>query len=241
MVRFTIAQGGGGAGGSCRGGERVPGPAAPHGAKAGTRSRGHAGHRVRHRPGDGGPRLMGAEDEFREVLATRQRTLGPGPPGCADRPVRHQPRRWRPAGIMPGPRPNSGACCPPPAAKAGARSPGHAGYPVQHRQGDGGARGSCRGRGRVPGGAAHSERKLGPDHPVTLVLWFSIAREMAARGDHAGALKDSSRTCCPILPSGSWARIIRIRWRPPSGSTASREKRPASRAESPLPTGRPRT
>jgi Tetratricopeptide repeat len=35
----------------------------------------------------------------------------------------------------------------------------------------------------------HLERKLGPDHPVTLVLWFSMAREMAARGDHAGALK----------------------------------------------------
>ena len=31
------------------------------------------------------------------------------------------------------------------------------------------------------------ERRLGPDHPVTLVLWFSIVREMAARGDHAGA------------------------------------------------------
>lgn len=25
------------------------------------------------------------------------------------------------------------------------------------------------------------EQKLGPDHPVTLVRWFSIAREMAAR------------------------------------------------------------
>jgi hypothetical protein len=33
----------------------------------------------------------------------------------------------------------------------------------------------------------HLERRLGRDHPVTLVLWFSIAREMAARGDHAGA------------------------------------------------------
>ena len=29
--------------------------------------------------------------------------------------------------------------------------------------------------------------RLGLDHPVTLTLWFSIAREMAARGDHAGA------------------------------------------------------
>ncbi len=33
----------------------------------------------------------------------------------------------------------------------------------------------------------HLERRLGPDHPVTLVLWSSIAREMAARGDYAGA------------------------------------------------------
>ena len=33
----------------------------------------------------------------------------------------------------------------------------------------------------------HLERKLGRDHRVTLILWFSIAREMAARGDYAGA------------------------------------------------------
>jgi len=33
----------------------------------------------------------------------------------------------------------------------------------------------------------HLERRLGPDHEVTLILWFSIAREMAARGNHAGA------------------------------------------------------
>jgi hypothetical protein len=36
----------------------------------------------------------------------------------------------------------------------------------------------------------HLERKLGSDHPVTLVLWLSIAREMAARGDRAGAEKE---------------------------------------------------
>jgi hypothetical protein len=32
----------------------------------------------------------------------------------------------------------------------------------------------------------HLERRLGLDHPVTLTLWFSIAREMAERGDQAG-------------------------------------------------------
>ncbi len=31
------------------------------------------------------------------------------------------------------------------------------------------------------------QRTLGRDHPDTLVAWFSIAQEMAARGDHAGA------------------------------------------------------
>ena len=33
----------------------------------------------------------------------------------------------------------------------------------------------------------HLEQRLGPDHPVTLILWFGIAREMVARGNHAGA------------------------------------------------------
>ena len=33
----------------------------------------------------------------------------------------------------------------------------------------------------------HLERKLGRDYPVTLILWFSIAREMTARGNYAGA------------------------------------------------------
>jgi hypothetical protein len=36
----------------------------------------------------------------------------------------------------------------------------------------------------------HLERRLGLDHPVTLTLWFSIAREMAERGDQAGAAKE---------------------------------------------------
>ena len=36
----------------------------------------------------------------------------------------------------------------------------------------------------------HLERRLGLDHPVTLTLWFSIAREMAERGDRAGAAKE---------------------------------------------------
>jgi hypothetical protein len=44
----------------------------------------------------------------------------------------------------------------------------------------------------------HLERRLGPDHPVTLVLWFSIAREMAARGDHTGA-EDEFRDMLPHL------------------------------------------
>jgi Tetratricopeptide repeat len=36
----------------------------------------------------------------------------------------------------------------------------------------------------------HLEQKLGPDHPVTLVLWFSIGQEMVARGDYARAEKE---------------------------------------------------
>jgi hypothetical protein len=44
----------------------------------------------------------------------------------------------------------------------------------------------------------HLERRLGSDHPVTIVLWFSIATEMAARGNHAGAA-DEFRDMLPIL------------------------------------------
>jgi len=33
----------------------------------------------------------------------------------------------------------------------------------------------------------HLERRLGRDHPVTLIARLGIAREMAARGEHAGA------------------------------------------------------
>jgi hypothetical protein len=63
----------------------------------------------------------------------------------------------------------------------------------------------------------HLERKLGPDHPVTLVLWFSIAREMAAHGI-ARERRKSSWICCRTW-SGSWAQITRTRWRPLSGSS----------------------
>ena len=38
----------------------------------------------------------------------------------------------------------------------------------------------------------------GPDHPDTLATRFSIAREMAARGDHAGA-EDEFREVLPHL------------------------------------------
>jgi Tetratricopeptide repeat len=34
------------------------------------------------------------------------------------------------------------------------------------------------------------QQNLGPDHPDTLATRFAIAREMAARGDHAGAEKE---------------------------------------------------
>jgi hypothetical protein len=44
----------------------------------------------------------------------------------------------------------------------------------------------------------HLERRLGLDHPVTLTLWFSIAREMAERGDQAGAAKEF-RAMLPYL------------------------------------------
>ena len=36
----------------------------------------------------------------------------------------------------------------------------------------------------------HLRRKLGPDQPVTLIAWFSIVQQMAARGDDAGAEKE---------------------------------------------------
>ena len=36
----------------------------------------------------------------------------------------------------------------------------------------------------------HLQRKLGPDHPITLIAWSSFAQQMAARGDHAGAEKE---------------------------------------------------
>ena len=37
---------------------------------------------------------------------------------------------------------------------------------------------------------AARQRRLGPDHPDTLATRFAIAREMAARGDHAEAEKE---------------------------------------------------
>jgi hypothetical protein len=44
----------------------------------------------------------------------------------------------------------------------------------------------------------HLERRLGPDHPVTLVLWFSITREMAARGE-TDAAAEQFRDMLPHL------------------------------------------
>jgi hypothetical protein len=41
-------------------------------------------------------------------------------------------------------------------------------------------------------------RRLGPDHPDTLATRFSLAREMAAQGDHAGA-EDEFRDVLPSL------------------------------------------
>jgi len=36
----------------------------------------------------------------------------------------------------------------------------------------------------------HLRRKLGPDHPVTLIAWFGIAQQLAARGDDTGAERE---------------------------------------------------
>jgi hypothetical protein len=36
----------------------------------------------------------------------------------------------------------------------------------------------------------HLQRKLGLDHPVTLIAWFSAAQQLAARGDRARAAKE---------------------------------------------------
>ena len=36
----------------------------------------------------------------------------------------------------------------------------------------------------------HLRSRLGPDHAVTLIAWFSITQQLAGRGDDAGAEKD---------------------------------------------------
>ena len=41
------------------------------------------------------------------------------------------------------------------------------------------------------------QRTLGPDHPDTLATWFSVAQEMVARGDHAGACRPPARPARP--------------------------------------------
>ena len=62
------------------------------------------------------------------------------------------------------------------------------------------------------------QRALGPDHPDTLATRFCIAREMAARGDHAGAenqfrhvLAGQTRSLGPDHPDTliSWFSIAR--------------------------------
>ena len=131
----------------------------------------------------------GAEKAFRDVLAARQRTLGPDHPDTLATRftiAREMAARGDHAG-------GGGAvlgCARGPAADAGPGSPGHAGHPVQHRPGDGGARGACRGGGQFRDVLAGQARTLGPDHPDTLIVRFNIAREMAARGDHAGAERE---------------------------------------------------
>jgi hypothetical protein len=81
----------------------------------------------------------------------------------------------------------------------------------------------------------HLERRLGPDHPVTLTLWFSIAREMAAREDHAGAeeefrdmLPHLQRTLGPDHPdtqaAAEWIDFIQG-----AGTTTVPEPRPRHR------------
>jgi hypothetical protein len=57
------------------------------------------------------------------------------------------------------------------------------------------------------------QRTLGADHPDTLATRFAIAREMAARGDHAGAEKEF-RDVLPHLERklGRDHRVTLILW-----------------------------
>ena len=56
----------------------------------------------------------------------------------------------------------------------------------------------------------HLERKLSPDHPDTLATRFSIAQEMAARGDQRGGRGRFPWCACPTW-SGSSVRTTRTR------------------------------
>ena len=148
-----------------------------------------------------------ADQEFRDVLAARQRTLGPitrtrWPPGSAS------PRKWRRAGIMPGRKTSSGTPGQPD-ADAGLGPPGHADRPVQYRPGDGGARGSCRGGERVAGCAAPSGAEAGAGSPG------HAGRPVQHRPGDGGArgscrFRTGSGTCSRH-GSGRWARITRTR------------------------------
>ena len=125
-----------------------------------------------------------AEAEYRDVLAARLRVLGPDHPSTLT--TRHQiAREWRRGVITPRPRPNTGTARRP-TAGARPRPPVHADHPATRSPGDGGA--------GDPHAAAEAEyrdvlaarlRVQGPDHPSTLPPGYQIAREMAARGDHA--------------------------------------------------------
>ena len=131
----------------------------------------------------------GAEDQFRNVFAARQRTLGPDHPDtllarfsiAQEMAARgdHAGAEDEFRGMLPHLRRTLGPDHPDTLlarfsiAREMAARGDHAGAEDEFRD-------------VLP----HLERRLGPDHPVTLLLWFSTAREMAARGDHAGAQKE---------------------------------------------------
>ena len=104
-----------------------------------------------------------------------------------------------------------------PAEDAGPGPPGHAGHPVQHRPGDGGARRSCRGGGPVPRRVRGPAADAGPGppghagHPVQHRPGDGSGRRPCRR----------QRTCsgmCSRPGSGRWGRITRTRWPPGSAS-----------------------
>jgi serine/threonine protein kinase len=141
----------------------------------------------------------GAEEEFRQVFAARQLTLGPSHPDtliarfdvAQEMAARgdHARAEEEFRGMLPYLRGSLGPDHPDTLAtrcsiaREMAARGDHAGAEEEFRD-----------------VLAYLERQpgLAADHPVTVILWVSIAREMAARGDYAGA-EEELRDLLPHL------------------------------------------